>query len=109
MPVRVRDGSKVMAAQLTFTLANKQPFAPQSVQVNTVVPGAGQTDAGNVAVLMPDTEYKVVVQPAEIGRPTHSMRFTPQAGQALEIDYEAIDWQKRGTAFSDRGADWSEE
>ncbi|MEY4582551.1 MAG: hypothetical protein RL701_7254 [Pseudomonadota bacterium] len=104
VPVRVRDGSKAMAAQLTFTLANKQPFAPQSVQVNTVVPGAGQTDAGNVAVLMPDTEYKVVVQPAELSQPTHSMRFTPQAGEALEIDYKAIDWQKRLYTFPDAPA-----
>jgi hypothetical protein len=104
VPVRVRGGSKAIAAQLTFTPATKQAFAPPSVQVNTVVPASGSADAGNVAVLMPDTEYNVIVQPADILRATHSLRFTPQAGEALEVDYESIDWQKRVYQVSDAPA-----
>ena len=102
LPVRIHDSrhdegaGRDIAAYISFTpVAAQRRLNLMTAQLTTVVPSPEQPRPANNVMLLGDTEYNVLVQPVDTRLPPHSLRFTPEAGGRLDVDYADIDWQTR--------------
>lgn len=95
----VHDGSKALAAQLTFTPLTENKFASGTTQLNTVVPMPGDQQTSNNTTLLAGTDYNVLIQPAGSDRPPHSMQFNASDGAMLDVDYGELKWRQHRFMF----------
>ena len=100
--VQVHYGARAMAAQLTFTPKELSKFVSRVAQLSTVAASSDDDEkTNNKLPLLRDTEYNVVIQPANASLPPHSMTFTASDGATLDVDYAELEptWQTRLYAF----------
>jgi hypothetical protein len=98
--VLVHDGAKALAAQLTFTqLMAASKFVSGTTQLNTVVPMPGDQQTSNNVLLLADTDYNVLIQPANADLTPHSMQFNASDGAMLDVDYHELKWQTHRFMF----------